>query len=127
MHFNSFSCECGLVRQPSVKQLPEGRCVCNFPIVTEGLKEKTFFNCSFFTTTRRGDLLENLKPGTRLLLTGRLEPEMYKEKISLKYNIYDFQIIYSMKKTEGESTPSNKTSDDDGPDAPTDDDMNYAF
>jgi single-stranded DNA-binding protein len=125
MHFNTFSCEGRIVKQSGVRNITDDKSVCNFCIVNEGLKDKMFLNCSYFGTGKRVDLLGGLKPGAPVLLSGRLEPEIYNEKQQLKYNVYDFQLIFTGKPndTNGSQKPVKEVPQSDEPDAeaPNDD------
>jgi single-stranded DNA-binding protein len=126
MHFNSLACEGRIVKQIGVKNFAEDRSVCNFSIVNEGFKEKMYFNCSYFGPNKRADLLGGLKPGSPILLTGRLEPETYNNKQQFKYNVFDFQLMsFGGKPADtNNSKPVNSVSQSDEPeaDAPNDDD-----
>ena len=95
MQLNSFTAECRIVKQSGIRELPSDRHVCNFTVVHDGLKEKAFFNCSFFHCKSRVELLSSLKPGHPVLLTGKLDPETYKDKPGFKFNVYDFQLPLS--------------------------------
>ena len=117
MHFSSLGLECRVVKQNGTHQFDNDRAVCNMSVVFEGLKEeKMFFNTSFFGNHKRVEMLGNVKPGSHLILSCRLNPETYKEKQQLNLTVYDFQFIYSDKAetTSGAVPPTA----DDAPVAP---------